>query len=306
MQRRVRVSDLARLLGGKRETLVASRVYRDTAITVHAMALSTRWTGSSRPRDDEPGAEAEEDDDPGLIGLLYAQGDLRVGPVEDEAEDVDGCVLLRGGRDTTIWARSPSSGLVVWVPTSTVEELPEPSRRTVLPVSPLTVGLRSFAQALVGASVQPTVYTDYLIERLLAEMVFGVLAESSAAVAASRRASPLEQARSMMVVRRSDPTLRIDEIARQLHMSERQLQRTFAAVGSSPADELRRLRVELATELLTRPEYAALTIEEVAMHSGFGRSSSLRRAFVAYGLPAPSHHRSARRLPDDGLVHSES
>lgn len=74
----------------------------------------------------------------------------------------------------------------------------------------------------------------------------------------------------------------------------RHVQRMFAEVGSSPAAELRLLRVELAQNMLQDPEYDLLSLAEVAEYSGFRSSAALRRAFVACGLPVPRRYCRSR------------
>lgn len=97
-----------------------------------------------------------------------------------------------------------------------------------------------------------------------------------------------------MLLHREDPQFTIAELAAELHVSLRHLQRAFAKNGTTPGDALRRLRVEFAESLLRNPDYTVLTIEEIAAHSGFSSALQLRRALRAEGLPSPTMIRPSR------------
>ncbi|MES2867648.1 MAG: helix-turn-helix domain-containing protein, partial [Actinomycetota bacterium] len=103
-----------------------------------------------------------------------------------------------------------------------------------------------------------------------------------------------ERARSVMLVHRENPDFSTTQLAAELHISARQLQRAFAAVGVTPGDLLRRMRVELAESMLRNPLYSGLTVDEVSRYSGFASALQLRRALRAEGAPSPT---ALRRSP---------
>lgn len=274
---------LGRLLGHPGDTPVSARRFRSTAVTVHTLDVGTPW-------DWKPQAPLGDE----MALLAHVHSPVRIGIAGREVEAGAG-FFLHPHCPSVVTADEATTVLCAWVPWSAIEELDDGTLRSfaIAAATPLLLGVRGFVSALVGRGAVPTVYTDYLVEKLLAEMVFGAVLEGGRAdagvarEAAARDSRPLERARTIMLLRRGDPSFGIEELARELHMSTRQLQRVFASDGVSPADELRRLRVELAQELIAGDAYAPLTVEEIATHSGFGTAAALRRAFAAQGLPSP-------------------
>ncbi len=90
--------------------------------------------------------------------------------------------------------------------------------------------------------------------------------------------------------------LPIDEVARRVGLSSRQLERRFQQVlGICPTTAYRELRLRYASWLLNN---TALSVTEVAIEAGFADGAHFSRQFRgAYGHP-PSLHRSARGAAD--------
>jgi transcriptional regulator GlxA family with amidase domain len=85
--------------------------------------------------------------------------------------------------------------------------------------------------------------------------------------------------------------LTMDEVARRVGLSPRQLERRFQHVtGASPTAAYRKLRLRYASWLLNN---TALSVTEVAIEAGFADGAHFSRQFRdAYGHP-PSQHRPA-------------
>ena len=82
----------------------------------------------------------------------------------------------------------------------------------------------------------------------------------------------------------------IEEVARRVATSPRQLQRVFEEVGGYRA-YLRRIRLSRAAALLARTD---LTVTEVAARVGYGELSQFSKAFRrAYGLSPSQMSRAA-------------
>ncbi|MFD5224646.1 helix-turn-helix domain-containing protein [Microbacterium sp. NPDC058342] len=179
--------------------------------------------------------------------------------------------------------------LAVWVPELLLQEFTEGGmpEASTLYSSPLTIGFRTFAQAVVRHRDEGSSMSQYAIERLLAEMTFGALVERQSVEADQRPSSLLERARSVMLMRREDPSFSTPQLAAELHISPRQLQRAFSRAGIKPGDLLRRMRVELAESMLRNPLYSGLTVDEVSRYAGFTSALQLRRALQAEGSPSP-------------------
>ncbi|MDR6866524.1 AraC-like DNA-binding protein [Microbacterium resistens] len=143
--------------------------------------------------------------------------------------------------------------------------------------------------------------TGYYFERLLHEMVSGVLVETVLASGAPRPIGRYEAAMSVIMVRHADPGLTPAIVASAANLSLRQLERLFRERGTTPRRAIRRARVELARTLLSDPAYDILDVGDIARHVGFGGGSSLARAMAAESLPPPSRLRrrgSSRLRPD--------
>lgn len=84
----------------------------------------------------------------------------------------------------------------------------------------------------------------------------------------------------------------VAEIAASAHVSERTLRREFnRALGISPSEYLRKLRVRKAEQLLTR---SRLNITETALQCGFADSNYFSRAFRKVNGMSPREFRKLR------------
>ncbi|HYF24258.1 MAG TPA: helix-turn-helix transcriptional regulator [Baekduia sp.] len=88
--------------------------------------------------------------------------------------------------------------------------------------------------------------------------------------------------------------LSLDDIARRVASSRRQLQRAYAEIGDTTFREhLTAVRMDRAAELLrTR----GLTVREVAHRVGYRQPAQFAKAFRRHHGVAPSDFRSARRV----------
>jgi len=275
---------LARHLGSDAHGsgLLAARSFRSIDVTLHRTRPATAW---------DWGGRAEQ---PTHSAVLLT-GDGNGVPYDGGHDDPDrlGLFLPPGDATTIPWTRSVEV-LAIWTPIESIAEFTEGviPERTALVSSPLTTGLRAFAYTLVRQPDEGSSVARYAVERLLAEMIFGALLEQDSIESTRTTASSLlERARSAMLIRREDPAFGPAQLAAELHISARQLQRAFARIETTPGDALRRMRVELAESLLRNPVYARLSIEDIARYSGFSSGLQLRRALRAEGLPGPSAHR---------------
>ena len=274
--------------GVTQEQLDVARRFHGVLATGHTLQAGAEWWWPAGAADGEESAV-----------MLIAEIPLAVlcddGP-RQQAPPGSLC-FLRPHHDTRVIAVGSGTVMCLWVPWSALSEIEQvlPSRGEVIAPSPLGRGLEAFLSSLLTQDAESTAVTDRLVERLLAEMVFGVLVEAAPHVLHDGEAARLERARSLMLTRRAERDFGVVALARDMHMSVRQLQRLFAAEGSAPAEELRRIRVELARELMSDADCAPLGIAEIAAHSGFPDAAGLRRAFARSGLPSPRIVRRAGR-----------
>lgn len=229
------------------------------------------------------------------VVLFPAEG-TALAPAEgvEQQNEPMGLFLPPDAVETLPWKRG-AEVLAVWVPELLLQEFIEGEMPAVTPLyaSPLTIGFRTFAQAVVRHGDEGSSMSQYAIERLLAEMTFGALVEQQSVETGHRASSLLERARSVMLMHREDPHFSTPQLAAELHISPRQLQRAFARAGMRPGDLLRRMRVELAESMLRNPLYSGLTVDEVSRYAGFTSALQLRRALQAEGSPSPTALRRA-------------
>jgi AraC-like DNA-binding protein len=113
--------------------------------------------------------------------------------------------------------------------------------------------------------------------------------------AATGRQALVEQARAIMRSNLHNPHLSLNEIAAQLYISRRHLQRAFAE-GGSPGyrHELFRMRVRAGAVLIAR--HPDRPIEEIARAVGYLDSSQFAKSFRRQFGRSPRQWRSQCRL----------
>lgn len=89
------------------------------------------------------------------------------------------------------------------------------------------------------------------------------------------------QAAALIDGEHADPALDPSDLATRLHVSLRQLQRTFAAHDSTVADAIRQRRVQAATAVLASATGRGLPLGEIAAMTGFSSIKELRSGLRA-------------------------
>jgi AraC family transcriptional regulator, regulatory protein of adaptative response / methylphosphotriester-DNA alkyltransferase methyltransferase len=94
--------------------------------------------------------------------------------------------------------------------------------------------------------------------------------------------------------------LSLDDIARRVASSRRQLQRSYAEIGHTTfRDHLTAVRMERAAEMLAA---RGLTIREVAQRVGYRQPAQFAKAFRRHHGVPPSGFRETRRFGDGARV----
>lgn len=153
----------------------------------------------------------------------------------------------------------------------------------------------TFAWVCATSERRQTGLTLYYSERLLQEMIVGVVVASLRAEQARTVTEDYSAALSIIAARVGDPELSPAAVAAELNTSLRSLQRQFASRGATMDRTIRAARVGHARSLLEDPIYDSLTIERVAHACGLANGSSLARAFAAEGLASPAAVRATAR-----------
>lgn len=195
-------------------------------------------------------------------------------------------------------AHRTSDVLTLTAPAELFDALPQSTTEVPLRVeSPLLMPTVDFVLSAIrvielGGEETRRRYLD----KVLQKMFYGLIADSSDAVAATRAAVsavPTARARELMMRNLADPDLTAEMIAREVSVSLRQLQRLFRALGTTVQEELRRIRVEQACMYLRNRRHDAMSVDDIARRVGLSGRSSLARAMSAEGLPSPLQVRRA-------------
>lgn len=173
--------------------------------------------------------------------------------------------------------------------------LEAPCSRAIDTHSALFWPFLTFAWTCVTTRDRQTGLSLYFMERLLQEMIVGVVVASLKARHDKPAADLHAAAQSVIAARVGDPDLTAASVAAELNTSLRTLQRQFTARGTTMDRSIRGARVRHAMTLLRDPAYSSLSIEQLAHTCGLANGSSLARAFAAEGHPSPTRVRAARR-----------
>ena len=107
----------------------------------------------------------------------------------------------------------------------------------------------------------------------------------------SRRATLLAEATLAIERRHAEPVLGLDDVAREIATSSRQLQRVFSELaGRAFRDELAAVRMQHGAELLLTTD---LPVAEVARRVGYRQAAQFAKAFRRHHGVSPSGLRRA-------------
>lgn len=260
--------------------LIAVQEYRSAVVTAHRpRSAPWRWAAAADARAT-------------TIVIFPSDGSL-VFAADDRAEPtrVTGGILLHSSHTGSITWNPGAAATIVWVETDSVLEngVTQASTPLALPANALTAGYRAFAEAVVQGADRMGPVSTYFVERLLLEMALGIMLEQSEIGTPAPTADrPIQRARTLMLLNHHDPAYGVDELAADMHVSLRQLQRIFSAEGTvTPAGALRMLRVEFAEAMLRNPQYDVLSVTQVAGYAGFASAATMRRSLRENGRMSP-------------------
>ena len=118
----------------------------------------------------------------------------------------------------------------------------------------------------------------------------------------SLRTSLFEDATAIVAIEFADD-LSLDDIARRVASSRRQLQRAYAEIGNTTFREhLTAVRMDRAAEMLCS---RGLTVREVAHRVGYRQPAQFAKAFRRRHGVAPSTYRAGERRFDRGAASLE-
>ena len=208
-------------------------------------------------------------------------------------------VTVGGGN----WLLPPS--FAAWIPANTQFQveidkpltscsvLVQPKFCKTLPERPVVFQMSTLARHMIrhckhwsGDSVHPAEAEGFFLSLL---NVCAELAVKSIDVKRPHAADPIVQKAMFTTAGHLSEKVTAAEVARAVNMSERSMQRRFAAdVGMTWSQVLTRLRMIRALELLSQEEF---TIIQVAGDCGFNSLSAFNRAFLQFAAKTPSEFR---------------
>lgn len=153
------------------------------------------------------------------------------------------------------------------------------------------------SRAALITDIEATGFSRYYFERLLQEMVLSLLIDSASAHHLPRPSETFALAMAIIAAQYADPALSAHNMAAELKMSLRQLERVFRERGTTLTGEVRRARLEQAVTLLRDTDYRSLTIDEIGRYVGFSGGSSLARALSRDGWAPPARIRAEGGSP---------
>jgi AraC-like DNA-binding protein len=157
-----------------------------------------------------------------------------------------------------------------------------------------TLGLlaRLLGSSLAGRGLLPSPAETARVSLELMREAFarqsGVAMRPRARTHAAVRAEARDRIRSHI----DDANLRVGTLAGATGVSERTIHTAFAEVGSSPAAEIRRARLDVSRSLL---ETTSMSVVEIALACGFTDPTSFTRAFQRQWHCSPTAHRALVR-----------
>lgn len=207
------------------------------------------------------------------------------------------CAALLVSDEATAILPSAKCHLVVTLPAQVLSGIgiEAPFSQVVDAHSALFWPFLTFAWTCVTTRDKQTGLSLYFMERLLQEMVVGVVVASLRTRSEKAGADLYAAALSVITARIGDPELTAASVAAELNISLRTLQRHFSVRGTTMDRSIRAARVRHAMTLLKDPAYSSLSVERIAHACGLANGSSLARAFAAEGQASPTRVRSPRR-----------
>lgn len=156
--------------------------------------------------------------------------------------------------------------------------------------------MRQFVASLLTTDGPASAIELYAIEQILTEKS-GALLLDRLGVPSGPHAATRARAIAVIVEQCGDRSLTPTRVAREIHVSLRQLHLVFSESGNQIAREIRRHRARLAHSLLVDSRYDLLSMDQIGHRAGFPSAASLRRALDESYASAPSALRSRRQLP---------
>lgn len=235
---------------------------------------------------------AADPGDDALIIHAVLKGNLGASPESADAVEAGSAFLVLDARPSRIVAGRAAEVLSIVMPADVARGTgidPESLHLATIESALLAPAIDFMSRALTTARESSLVM--YFLERIIQEMVVGLLIDSSRMTLVPKSPETVTVAVTLIAARCQDPALTASSLAQDLSISLRQLERLFAKRSTTVAREIRRARIQHAISLLSDQSYAALSIDQIAQYSGFANGSSLARAMASEDMSSPRKYR---------------
>lgn len=218
---------------------------------------------------------------PAFMLMQLRAGHARVRQLAHESLLACGdCILVDGNEPYHLECLQATSALVLRLPDDWLRRwLPHPERVPALPFNDAGWGaaLRAALSSLTLQSCQELALPRSMVAEQIAALL--ALAVGASSQAPPARPSLLGELVDTLRDRFHEPNLSPREVAAAHSISTRSLHYAFAAAGTTFIEQLMRLRLKRAEEILSDPRLADLPVTEVAARSGFLDPSHFARRF---------------------------
>jgi AraC family transcriptional regulator, positive regulator of tynA and feaB len=232
---------------------------------------------------------------PVLMLMQLRSGRMRLTHYGHESQLAPGdTVLVNGSEPYELNCPQATSALVLSLPQDWLKRwLPHPERVPAVPFAPSGWGaaLSTTLSCLDWQSCDQLALPRSVVGEQIAALL--TLAVGPGSQLPTGRPNLIEELTATLRDRFHEPNLSPRQVAADHHISMRSLHYAFAAAGTTFIEQLMRLRLERAQELLSDPRLAELPVAEVAARSGFLDPSHFARRFRQRFAQAPQQFRQA-------------
>ena len=239
--------------------------------------------------------------------FLVRGGSVQVPSRDGHVEVGDGQgILVTGPTSVRISSSGAGEVIAVGMPVDAFPELALPRNSAMLVEDAVLLRPISAFVSTLHAGGALDVHSRDRFAQILRDMI--LVALRRAVDRAGVAAAPSLHQRATSIIRRryAEASLSAADVAAEMNVSLRQLERGFRPSGRTIRQELRRIRVAAAAALLREDPSAVRTVDAIATQVGLSNGSSLARAISAEGLPSPTRLRGAEhmRVGTSGGIHT--
>lgn len=239
-------------------------------------------------------AAASSDSVPSVLFVSHVTGLARVAQADRQAAQRGGqCVLYVTHRPYALSFPSTIDEVVFQVPITDLGFSVTAAERFAARTFEQTTPFRLVQGFLAELAASEPSSADMQLARVAGELLSVALHSTERDTAPASAEATLVAMKQFIRANADDRALDPSALAAAFHVSRRQLYKVFQATGESPAEAIRRERVERAAVLLLRDP--VVPVAQIAFAAGFTDQSTFARSFTAvHGMSAVEWRRDRR------------